>query len=140
MTTPPSDLVVLDTGVVSLFFGDHAAASYYKGAINGRRAVISFQTREEALFGAIKGGWGDRRMNQLLHHLDQYETIGATPELAPISAQLRSERESAGRRLNTADAWIAATALLLQCPLAATDDDFEGIPNLTLIRAPSESE
>ena len=91
------------------------------------------------MFGAIKGGWGARRMNQLLRHLDQYEMLGVTPELIEICAHLRSEREAVGRQLNTADAWIAATALLLQCPLATTDADFEGIPNLALIRAPSEA-
>ena len=53
-----------------------------------------------------------------------------------ISARLRSERERAGRRLTTADAWIAATALMLDCPLPSHDGDFSGIPDLELIRAP----
>ena len=137
MTTPNTDQVVLDTSVASLFLRNTAQADYYQDNIAGRRAVISFQTQEESLFGAIKNGWGARRMNQLRRYLDQYETIWATPELIDICAHLRSERESAGRRLTTADAWIAATALLLRCPLATTDGDFEGIPNLDLIRAPA---
>ncbi len=137
MTTPSTDLVVLDTSVVSLFFANPPQADYYQNAIAGWRAIISFQTQEEALFGAIKGGWGARRMNQLRRHLDQYELIGVSPELIEICAHLRSKRESAGHQLKTADAWIAASALLLQCPLATTDGDFEGIPELDLIRAPS---
>lgn len=139
MTTPSTDLVVLDTSVVSLLLGDAAPADFYQAEIGGRRAVVSFQTREEALFGAIKSGWGARRMNQLRRHLEQYELVGVTPELIEICARLRSERESAGRRLKTADAWIAATALLLECPLATTDGDFEGIPKLDLILASSQT-
>ena len=55
--------------------------------------------------------------------------------MVQISANLRSEREKAGRRLNTADAWIAATAILLACPLASHDRDFSDIPGLEFIRA-----
>ena len=139
MTTPGTDLVVLDTSVVSLLLANAAPADYYQAEIAGRRTVVSFQTQEEVLFGAIKGNWGPRRMSQLRLHLDQYELIGVTPELIDVCARLRSERESAGRQLNTADAWIAATALLLQSPLATTDADFEGIPDLRLIRASSQT-
>jgi len=136
MTTPSADVVVLDTSVVSLLFGNAAEAGYNEEEFAGRRTVISFQTQEEVLFGAIKGRWGARRMIQLRPHLDQYELLGVTRELIDICAQLRGERESAGRALKTADAWIAASALLLRCPLATTDGDFEGIPELELIRAP----
>ena len=62
---------------------------------------------------------------------------GRTSELVEISARLRSERERSGRRLNTADAWIAATAIMLGCPLASHDGDFLDIPNLALVRMPS---
>jgi predicted nucleic acid-binding protein len=139
MTTPALNQVVLDTSVVSIFFRKDTRADFFEAEIAGRQPVISFQTQEEALFGAIKRGWGARRMNQLRRHLAQYEPIGVTPELIEICARLRSERESAGRQLKTADAWIAATALLLGCPLATTDGDFEGIPDLELIRASSQS-
>ena len=72
-----------------------------------------------------------------MQYIEQYEVIWPSPDLAYISAQLRTERETAGRRLNTADAWIASTAITLGCPLIADDGDFSGIPNLQLIRAPA---
>ena len=72
-------------------------------------------------------------MNELLQHPDRYEVVWSAPELVEISARLRDERERAGRKLNTADAWIAATAIML----ASHDGDFSGIANLELIRAPS---
>ena len=69
-------------------------------------------------------------------HLRQYRTVWASLELVDICAHLRRERETAGRRLTTADAWIAASAILLDCPVATHDRDFSGIPNLEVIRAP----
>ena len=130
-------LVVLDTCVVSSLMSGDATAAYYRAELQGLRAVISFQTREEALFGALRRRWGPRRMIALRAHLDQYEMVTASHELTEISASLRTERERAGRQMQTADAWIAATALLLDCPLASGDGSFVGIPDLELIRAPS---
>ena len=69
-------------------------------------------------------------------HLQQYRTVWANPALVAIPASLRNQRQRAGRTLSTADAWIAATALILDCPLASHDRDFSGIPNLDLIRDP----
>ncbi|MCY3918277.1 MAG: PIN domain-containing protein [Chloroflexi bacterium] len=134
--SPQSSLVVLDSSVVSLLARGGDTASYYEDEIEGLRPVISFQTREEALFGAIKAGWGQERMSVLRAHLDQYDVVAGSLELVEVSANLRSERERAGRPLQTADAWIAATAMLLHCPLATHDRDFADIPNLQLIQAP----
>ncbi len=131
-----SSLIVVDTSVVSLLIRRDSRAVYYQDRLAGRRAVISFQTLEELWFGAYKGGWGDRRKNRLRRDLDQYEVVWPSPEIVHISAHLRSEREGAGRRLNTADAWVAATAILLDCPLAAHDRDFARIPDLEIVRAP----
>jgi predicted nucleic acid-binding protein len=114
-------LVVLDTSVVSYVFNGDSRADYYKERIRGERCVISFQTLEEVRFGAYKRGWGDRRKNELERYLQQYEIIWASPELVRHCAHLRSESEKIGRALATADAWIAATALLLECPLASHD-------------------
>lgn len=107
--------------------------SHYQNHMVGRRAIISFQTLEELWFGAYKGGWGDQRKNGLRQDIDQYEVVWSPPDLARIPAHLRSERERAGRRLNAADAWVAATALLPDCSLASHDRDFAGIPNLEFI-------
>lgn len=121
-------MIVLDTSVVSPVFKGDPRSNYYLSHVNGQRAVVSFQTIEEMWFGAYKAGWGARQKNQLALHIRQYEVVWPDLETAHISANLRVERELAGRRLNTADAWIAATALRLSCPLASEDGDFDGIP------------
>ena len=141
MTLPNPQAVVLDTGVVSTIHNpSDTRSSYYEERIKGYRAVVSFQTVDELLFGAYNAGWGEKRENELRRNIAQYEVIGANAALADISARLRSERERAGRRLNTADAWIAATAIMLNCPLATENGDFDGIPDLEIIKSPSSSQ
>lgn len=129
--------VVLDTSVVSIIYNEDQRAPFYEASITGLIPVVSFQTLEELLIWPLRNGWGDRRRNNLLQHIDQYEIIWPNLDLVHISAELRNERERAARRLNTADAWIAATALLLDCPLASHDGDFDGISGLQLIRNPA---
>ncbi len=134
MITPGSQPVVLDTGVVSFIYNGDDRAAFYEDRFIGMRLVISFQTLEELYIWPIKNKWGTRRRNELLRHLSLYEVVWPNLELVRLSAGLRADREKAGRRLNTADAWIAATALMLGCPLAYHDGDFDGIPGLQVIR------
>ena len=132
----PAPAVVVDTSVVSIIHNQDDRARYYEQRLAGRRSFISFQTLEEVWFGAYNNNWGERRKAQLAEYLRQYEIVWATHELIRISARLRRERKSAGKELTSADAWIAATAILLRCPLAAHDRDFLDIPCLKLIRSP----
>ena len=129
-------MIVLDSNVVSYIFNGDARASWYAQRIRGLRALISFQTLEELWFGALEKNWGDRRKNELARHLEQYEVVWPDTAMVELCARLRRERQRAGRELTTADAWIAATAISLGCPLAAHDRDFSGIPNLELVQNP----
>ena len=129
--------VVIDSNVMSYIAKRSPIADYYLPYLAGREVVISFQTREEALFGAYLAGWGERRVNDLKQQMDQYEVHWPDDELVDLCARLRQQRQAAGRRLEVADAWVAATALYLECPLASHDGDFDDIPDLQLIRAPT---
>ena len=123
-------MILLDTNIVSYIFNGSDAADPYLERLRGQRALISFQTLEELWYGAWWAGWGERRNAELARHLEHYEVVWAGPELVDVCARLRSERKSAGRELPVADAWIAATALLLNCPLASRDHVFSDIPGL----------
>ena len=135
--TLTSSRVVIDSNVMSYIARRSPIADYYLPYLAGREVVISFQTREEALFGAYLAGWGERRVNDLKQQMDQYEVHWPDDELVDLCARLRQQRQAAGRRLEVADAWVAATALYLECPLASHDGDFDDIPDLQLIRAPT---
>ena len=130
-------MIVLDTNVVSYIFNQDPRASYYLDRIRDQRACISFQTLEEQWYGARYRGWGEQRKSELAAYLNLYEVIWPNAEIVAICARLRADRRTAGRKLEVADAWVAATALMLQCPLASHDRDFSGIPRLELIRSTS---
>ena len=132
-----NEAVLVDTSVVSYIFNRNPLSEYYVDTLRGKHLLISFQTLEEIRFGAMKGNWGLGRMTQVLRHLHQYTVVWSNPELVVISASLRSDCEKRGHRLSTADAWIAATAIMLRCPVASHDRDFSRIPDLEVIRAPS---
>ena len=136
MTSSPF-VVVSDTNVVSYIFNRDSRSLYYEERLRGRRQVISFQTLEEIRYGAYNNRWGARRMRDLLSHLESYEVIWPNTDIVTVCASLRAERRAAGRQLQMADAWIAATALYLDCPLASHDVHFVGIPSLGLIRDPA---
>ena len=110
-------MIVVDTSVVSLVFNRDHRGDFYLPHMTGQRTVVSFQTIEELWFGARKAGWGARRRNELALHLEHYDVAWPDQDTLEFSANFRVEREIAGRSLNTADAWIAATALRLSCPL-----------------------
>ncbi len=135
MTLPHSEYIVLDTSVVSLFLREHEKSDYYRVRIAGLRPAISFQTLEELWHGAYNVNWGESRRDALTLFLERYEVIWPELDLVETCARLRAERKRVGRELSLADAWIAATALMLNCPLATADRDFLGIPDLELIQA-----
>ena len=135
MTLAGSEYIVLDTSVVSLIVRGVEQADYYRARTVGLRPVISFQILEELWHGAYNANWGETRREAQSVFLEQYEVIWPDRDLVLICAKLRAERKRAGRELGMADAWIAATALMLNCSLATADRDFAGIPNLRLIQA-----
>ncbi len=128
-------MLVLDTSVVVHIFKKDNRASFYLQQAQGRRALISFQTLEELWHGAYFDGWGHKRKYELANHLKGYTVIWPNDRLVNVCAQLRADRKAAGRTLQSADAWIAATAILLQCPLASHDHDFSGIPGHKVVQA-----
>ena len=134
MTAPTIRTVVVDTNVVSYIYRKDRRAEPYLNDMVGRRAVISFQTYEELLYGVLRSNWGERRRNEFLDYVEaNYEMIGYDRELVDACARLRAAAADRGGKLNQADAWIAATAILLGCPLLSHDRDFGNPPELRLI-------
>lgn len=135
--TPDASPIVVDTSVVSLLFNANPSAPYrhYRDRIRGRERVISFYTLEEMWFGAYSRNWGTTRQHELIQHLGLYTVVWPTPELVERTARLRALQRRKGRRISAPDAWIAATALMLGCPLAAHDRDYSDVDGLSLIEA-----
>ena len=127
--------VVVDTTVVSYIHRGEPIARQYMNRMVGHRTVISFQTYEEILFGVQVSNWGRRRVDDLLRYVDEtYDVAGYDIELVKACARLRADSRRRGRELKIADAWIAATAVLLNCPILSHDRDFGALPDLQVIR------
>ena len=84
--------------------------------------------------GAIAAGWGIRRSSHLEQFFAGFGVVYADDGLCTSWATLRAGARAASRSLSPQDAWIAATALGLNAPLATNNrGDFEYIQKLRLL-------
>ena len=88
----------------------------------------------ELRMGAISAGWGSRRRNLLERFMQGFELVYAYNDLCTIWARIRADARAAGRALSPQGAWIAATALALDAPLATNNRrDYEHVQKLRLL-------
>lgn len=126
---------VVDTNVLSYTLLGSMQGEYYRSMLKGYFHGVTCVTPEELYFGAERRNWGARKMAALQALLDECVLLPVSMEIARTSASLRAQRERAGRPLDRADAWIAATALCTRAPLFTHDRDFEGIEGLQIMTA-----
>ncbi len=130
------DRVVVDTNVLSYLFRRSLMGAYYRRQLVGKVNCVACTTPEELYFGAEKRNWGDRKRQALDAFITDYVLLPVTFDIARISGHIRAERARAGRPLDKADAWIAATALGHGLPLFTHDRDFQGIEGLRVVTLP----
>lgn len=141
MTNPPgreqpsaAPFVVIDTNVLSYIFKGDTRGPAYARLIAPYRGLISFQTLAELNKWALKHRWGARRTQQLFDFLSPFGIIHSSASLAARWAAVRVGALRAGRPIDPADAWIAATALAVGCPLVTHNAaDFAGVPGLSVL-------
>ncbi|BAU14081.1 hypothetical protein LEP3755_46260 [Leptolyngbya sp. NIES-3755] len=126
--------LLIDTDIVSFIFKGSDYADPYIPLLSGHELALSFMTVAELFQWAILRQWGDRRLAQLEQYLLNYLVIPTDQPLCREWANVRAERQNAGRPISPQDAWIAATALRHDLPLVTHNvKDFRDIPNLQLI-------
>jgi tRNA(fMet)-specific endonuclease VapC len=127
-------LLLIDTDIASFIFKGSDYADPYIPLLSGHELALSFMTVAELFQWAILRQWGDRRLAQLKQYLLNYVIIPVDQPLCQEWAQVRADRQSAGRVISPQDAWIAATALRYDLPLVTHNiKDFREILNLRLI-------
>src|ERR1044071_6318567 len=104
--------VVVDTDVVSYVFKTHPFGSHYRSELAGRIALISFMTVAEIERWVLQYRWGNQRIQSLRAFLRRFTVVPSSPDLCRKWAEVMVTAQAAGRRLESADAWIASTALL----------------------------
>jgi tRNA(fMet)-specific endonuclease VapC len=126
--------IVVDTDVASYIFNWHSSAQGYVDVLNGSELILSFMSIAEMRMGAIAAGWGLRRRTLLEQFISGFGVVYADDALCTSWATLRADARAAGRSLSPQDAWIAATALGLEAPLATNNrSDFEHVQKLRLL-------
>lgn len=128
------NLVVADTDVVSFLFKNHPIGALYDPDLAGRGALISFMTVAEVERWAVQYRWSERRVHWLHLYLGRFTVVPSSPDLCRKWAEVMVGAQAAGRRIECADGWIAATALLYGAPLVTHNGgDYAGVPGLKVV-------
>lgn len=130
--------VLLDTTVASLLHPKKrggALRTKYEPHMRGQILAISFQSVAELWAWAEENNWGEKQRQGLEAFFQRFLIISYEFELAKTWARVSAQSKQIGRRLESGDAWIAATAVHYQIPLLTHDRDHVGlnIPNLYVI-------
>jgi tRNA(fMet)-specific endonuclease VapC len=128
--------VVVDTDVASFLYKRDTRASLYRPHLVGRTLYVSFMTVAELERWALASNWGSVKMTRLDRYLQRFHMVLVDRALCRKWAEVMDGACRAGQPVGVADAWIAATALALSCPLVTHNAaDFQGVPGLTIITA-----
>jgi tRNA(fMet)-specific endonuclease VapC len=125
---------IVDTDVVSMLFKGDTRAVDYQAHITGRLLGISFMTLAELQRWSLERDWGQRRKLELAEHLSHYVVLPVNRELCSRWAEVSFAANRKGRPIQTADAWIAASALYYQVPLITNNrGDYAVVDGLVLL-------
>lgn len=129
--------VLVDTNVFTAWLrGRSPLTSQYAKHLLGRPLAVSPQTVAEARYGALKAGWGPRRLSELAEATNRVRILPVDLATLETVAELRNRCRLIGHALHqrghNADLWIAATAIQWGIPLVAHDAVFIGGPGLDL--------
>src|SRR5687767_2855832 len=105
--------MVVDTDVVSYIYKKDTRAALYEPHIEDAVTVISFMTLAEMERWALARNWGAKRRAEMLEKvLGRFAVIESDHALCRQWAVVTEIARRQGRKIETADVWIAATAIL----------------------------
>jgi tRNA(fMet)-specific endonuclease VapC len=131
-----NDGLVVDTDVVSYLFRGDTRAALFRPLLQDRLLVIAFMTVAELDRWALSRDWGPVRMAAMERHLRRFVLYPFDRTLCRRWAEVIDGARRQGRPIQTADAWIAATALHLGVPLVTHNPaDYAGVLGLTVVTA-----
>ena len=131
-------VVLLDTTVVSLLHPKKRRSEIlarYTVHMERQTLALSFQSVAELWNWAEAREWGGEARNKLDRFIKRFLVIPYDYALARAWAHAMQASRKQGRRFDSGDCWIAATAIHRQIPLLTHDRDFldRSIPGLRVI-------
>ena len=124
-------VVLLDTTVASLLHPRKRGSEIlgrYAVHMEKQTLTLSFQSVAELWNWAEAREWGDEARNELDLFIKRFLVIPYDYALAQAWARAMQSSRKEGRRLDSGDCWIAATAIHRQIPLLTHDRDFLDLP------------
>ncbi len=136
--------VLLDTTVASFLHPKRKGSplrSLYEPHMKGKILALSFQSVGELWQWAEENNWSEEKREGLDAFIRRFLVFPYDYELAKVWAKVNAHCNRRGRRLETGDAWIVATAVQRKIPLITHDDDMVGleIPDLKVVSYAGEA-
>ena len=132
------NVLLLDTTVASLLHPRNRGSEIlarYAFHMQKQTLALSFQSVAELWNWAEARDWSDEARNGLDLFIKRFLVIPYDYALAQAWAHAMQSSRKQGRRLDSGDCWIAATAIHRRIPLLTHDRDFldRSIPGLQVI-------
>ena len=126
--------VVVDTDVVSFLFKNDSRAQLYLPLMRNRDLLVSFMTEAELEQWILLAKWGVDRVRRFRIFMTGFASVPSSRDLIFQWAGVMVAARANGRRIESADAWIAATALLYDAALITHNPkDYLGVPGLLVL-------
>lgn len=126
--------VVVDTDVLSFLYKRDTRAKLYEPHLNDPPFIVSFMSLAELRRWTLERNWREDRIQGLENYLMRYLVVHSDDLMCNYWAQAMHSARVHGRPIASADAWIAATALLLDIPLVTHNSaHYIGIAGLRVI-------
>lgn len=121
-----SEYRLLDTNVVSYIFSSKPERERFVPHLKGRIGAVSFVTIGELVCGAVQGNWSDIKRSEMEQNIrDNYVVVPYSADVARTWGELVAACRKSGFTPGENDAWIAATAIVFDCPLVTNDEGFQ---------------
>ena len=128
--------VVVDTDVASYLHKRDSRARRFHRHLVGNEWIASFMSVAELYEWSEGRRWGERQRARLQWHMARFAVHWPDRPLCRLWAEVRAQTRDRGRPIDTADAWIAASALALGVPLVTNNpDDYAAVEGLTILTA-----
>ncbi|HLL99757.1 MAG TPA: PIN domain-containing protein [Pyrinomonadaceae bacterium] len=126
--------IIVDTDVTSYLLKQDSRAELYRPHLFGLPKMISFMTLAELRRWEIQNNWGEKRKVKAREFLAAFAVVYADEKLCEYWAKIKSEEHKKGNPIDTADAWVAAAALMFGVPLVTHNRrHFENINGLQIV-------
>ena len=132
------EAVVTDTSVASLLHPRKRRSTlraWYEPHLRSKMLVLCFQSVAELWAWGVENRWTQKDFRRLERFLGKFIIAPYDLELAKVWAEITAHCKRRGRRLESGDAWIIATAVHRRLPLISHDADHLGwrIPGLEVM-------